>query len=172
MRNNLQQPIYIKLEQSSLLMGLISIVSIVSCLIILNIPIEIWVQVLLLILIVVTSTYFVLRDALRLLPWSWQTMQVNSGGELMLTNKRGLQFKPALAASCFIHEYLIILNFSRDGFKLALAPVILLNLNLNLNLSLNQVNFNQDAIRQLRVWLRWFKHHNVLKTQQPEITIG
>ena len=93
-----------------------------------------------------------LRDALLLLPWSWQKLEVNNKGELSISNKRGQQFQPALAASTFIHAACSLLNFQRSecklgGFKLALPPVILF------------VHAdNRDELRRLRVWLRWFKH--------------
>jgi hypothetical protein len=148
MRPVLLHTIHINLLPSNLLLGLIGTVSIVSCLILINLPIALYIKLVIIALILASSTYFILRDALLMLPHSWKTLEVDSKGALTMTNNRGQQFQPILAANSFIHEACTILNFKSSGFKLALAPVILFP-----NLQ------NADALRQLRVWLHWFKHH-------------
>jgi len=148
MRPVLLHTIHINLLPSNLLLGLIGTVSIVSCLILINLPIALYIKLVIIALILASSTYFILRDALLMLPHSWKTLEVDSKGALTMTNNRGQQFQPILAANSFIHEACTILNFKSSGFKLALAPVILFP-----NIQ------NADALRQLRVWLRWFKHH-------------
>jgi hypothetical protein len=132
---------------SNLISGLLGIVSIICCLIILSLPVSITIKASIIGLIIASSIYFILRDALLLLPWSWQSIEVNCRGELSMTNKRGHKFQPALASNCFIQANLIILNFKRKEFKFALPPVILFA-----NVE------NTDELRRLRIWLRWFKH--------------
>lgn len=149
------QRIYIKLMPSSLLLGLLSIVSIACCAILLSLPISLNIKLVIIALILVSSTYFILRDALLLLPWSWQIVEVNNKGELTITDKRSQKFQPTLGSSSFIHAACTILNFKSHGFKyggfkLALPAVILFT---NAN--------NQDELRRLRVWLRWFKHDKI-----------
>jgi hypothetical protein len=78
-------------------------------------------------------------------------LEVNTKGELTIINRYGLQFQPALAPSTFIHAACKVLNFKNKGLKLALPPLILIA---NAN--------NQDELRRLRVWLRWFKHQEDL----------
>jgi hypothetical protein len=141
------QPIYIKLLPSRLLLGLLLAISIVACSIIVSLPVALYMKILIIALILLTSAYFIMRDALLMLPWSWKTIDVDSKGELTMTNKRGQQFQPVLASSSFIHGACTILNFNRNGFKLALLPVILMT---------NAESENE--LRRLRVWLRWFKH--------------
>lgn len=99
------------------------------------------------VLVVASSAYFILRDAWLRLPWSWKALTVNSKGQLLVTNQRGQQFLPDLAETTFIQPNVVILNFKRTGFKLALPPLLVLT---------NQQN--ADQLRRLRVWLRWFKH--------------
>ena len=147
MRAALLQPIYIKLMPSSLLLGLLGIVSITCCAILLSLPVPLYIKLVIITLILASSAYFILRDALLLLPWSWQTVEVDNKGELTITDKRNQKFQPTLAASSFIHEACTILNFKRNGFKLV-SPAVILFANAN----------NQDELRRLRVWLRWFKH--------------
>ena len=151
MRAVLLQPIYIKLMPSNLLLGLLGIVSIACCAILLNLPIPLYIKLVIIALILASSTYFILRDALLLLPWSWQSVDVNSKGELTITNKHGQQFQPTLAPSSFIHAACTILNFKRKGLKPALLPVILMT-----------SAENENELRRLRVWLRWFKHQDDL----------
>ena len=143
------QPIHIKLLPSKLLLGLLLAISIVACAIIVSLPIAMFFKLLIIALILVSSAYFILRDALLMLPWSWKTIDVDNKGGLKITNKRGQVFQPTLAASSFIHAACTILNFKRERIKFALTPVILMA---------NAESENE--LRRLRVWLRWFKHHD------------
>ena len=155
MRAILPKAIQIKLTPSYLLLGLLGGVSIACCAIILLQPMVLAIKLLIIALIVLSSAYFMLRDALLLLPWSWQKLEVNNKGELSISNRRGQRFQPALAASTFTHAACSLLNFKHPefkygGFRLALPPVILFE----------HAN-NRDELRRLRVWLRWFKHLEV-----------
>ena len=146
------QIIHIQLTPSYLLLGLLSGVSIACCWIVLQQAISMDIKLVIIALIVVSSAYYIVRDALLLLPWSWKMVEVDHKGELTIINQRGQQFQPALAASCFIHEACTILNFKGHGFKynsfkIGLLPVILFS-----------SSKNENELRRLRVWLRWFKH--------------
>ncbi|MBC7755329.1 MAG: hypothetical protein H7Z20_01555 [Bdellovibrio sp.] len=142
----LPQAIQIKLMTTQLLLWMISGVSIACSAIILLQPIALVFKLGIIALILLSSAYYIARDALLLLPWSWQTLEVNTKGELTISNKRGQQFQPALASSTFIHAAGTLLNVKGNGLKLALPPIILMT---NAN--------NRDELRRLRVWLRWFK---------------
>jgi hypothetical protein len=144
MRPILHQAIHLQLKPSRLMLGLLSLISIICFWILLALPIAAVIKFTGMLLIVTSSIYFILRDALLLLPWSWQDLEVDSKGMLSLTNQRGQQFQPILDATTFIHFKLIILNFKRSGLRL--LPLILL-----------ADQSNADDVRRLRVWLRWFK---------------
>ena len=155
MRHDLLQAIHIKLKPSKLLLGLLLTISIVACVIIVSLPIALFLKLVIIALILLTSAYFILRDVLLWLPNSWKTIDVDNKGELTMTNKSGKQFQPTLAASSFIHAACTILNFKGhgfkyDSFKFAL-PAVILFANAN----------NQHELRRLRVWLRWFKHDKI-----------
>ena len=150
MRAILQQAIHIKLLPSKLLLGLLLAISIVACAIMISLPISAYIKVVIIALILASSAYFILRDTLLLLPWSWQSVDVNSKGALTITNKQGQQFQPTLAPSTFIHAACTILNFKRKGFKFV-SPAVIFFANAN----------NQHELRRLRVWLRWFKHDKI-----------
>jgi len=163
MKPVLQQTIQIKLTPPYLILGLLTSVSIACCAIVLLQPIALAIKLVIIALIVLSDVYYILRDALLLLPWSWQKLEVNHKGELIISNRRGQQFQPALDSNTLIHAACSILNFKRfefknGGLRLALPPVILLT-----NAE------NADELRKLRVWLRWFKHekpHNQQDSQE------
>ena len=154
----MMQAIYIKLMPSKLLLGLLLAISIVACSIVISLPIALYLKLVIMALILLSSTYFILRDALLRLPNSWKTLEVDSKGELTITNKRGQQFQPQLASISFIHAACTVLNFKRNGFKLALAPVVLMT-----NVE------NADELRQLRVWLRWGRPSKPAKQGQGDL---
>jgi hypothetical protein len=68
------------LKSSKLLLGLIASISIVACFILLYLPIQFLIKLLAIAIIITTSFYFSLRDALLVLPWSWQFIEVDSKG--------------------------------------------------------------------------------------------
>jgi hypothetical protein len=147
MRSTLTQPIYIKLLPSRLMLGLIVSVSIISCMILMYLPITNAIKLSIILIVLASSTYCILRDAMLFLPWSWQALEVDSKGQLKILNQRGEEFQPALAASSFVHAKLTILNFKSEQFKWTLPPLILLTSTQNAN-----------ELRMLRVWLRWNRH--------------
>ena len=151
MKPILQQPIHVKLERSSLMLGLLVFISMACCLILIVLTIPAILQFGTILLIIISSAYYILRDALLLLPASWRELEVNAKGQLRLKNKRGQQFEPMLASSTFIHAKVTVLNFKRNGYALALPPVILLS-----------SEENENELRRLRVWLRWGKSNESL----------
>lgn len=132
-------------------MGLLVFISMVCCLILIVLPLPALLQFGTILLIMLSSGYYILRDALLLLPVSWQALEVNAKGQFRLLNKRGQQLEPALANNTFIHARVTVLNFKRNGFWLALPPVILFT-----------STENENELRRLRVWLRWGKPNALL----------
>jgi hypothetical protein len=149
MKARLNQAIEITLRPSLLLLGLLVGIAILSCVILTILPMSFAIKLLLMMIIVFSTLYFILRDGLLALPWSWQQVQVSSLGELRLINQQGQQFKPSLQASTFIHPQLVILNTKtrnpKKWFNFSLPPVIVFP-------------SNDQQHRQLRVWLKWWKH--------------
>jgi len=160
MKPILSKSIVIQLAPSPLLLGLLLLVATASAMIILFVPIMLAIKCAVFVLIIASTAYFIARDALLMLSWSWQTIEVDVKGELKLTNKKQKVFKPQIAATSFTHQYLTILNFKRNGLKLALPPILLLP-----NFSGKEKYGKDDGesadnyeLRRLRVWIRLFKH--------------
>jgi hypothetical protein len=154
MKPILHQAIRIHLKPSHLMWVLQSLISIISCWILVVLPIALVIKLVMISLVIASSLYFILRDTLQVLPWSWQVLEVNNKGQLSLINRCGQQFQPALAESTFIHAHLTIINFKRKDICLGLPPVILPATLANKDLE------SEDQIRRLRVWLRWAKDHH------------
>ena len=89
MKPILLQSIHIELSRSNLIFGLLSDISIACCLILFNLPIPLYVTLATIVLIIISTLYFILRDALLMLPWSWQMLHVDTNGKLTITNQRG-----------------------------------------------------------------------------------
>lgn len=161
MKPILHQAIRIQFKPSVLILGLLSLISIISCWILLALPIVPMLKFVGIMLVLTSSIYFILRDALLMLPWSWQVLELDTQGHLTLVDRRDQKFQPTLAENSFIHPMLTILNFKRAGAKLALPPVIFLF-----------TQANKDDLRRLRVWLRWAKHDKSLHQEDLAATEG
>ena len=166
-KNKLNQTIRITLKPSLLLLGLLSGISLLSGVAVAVLPITFLLKCLMVVPIVCSTFYYILRDALLLLPWSWQRLEVNSGGELRLTNSRGQQFAPMLDATTYIHPWLVIINLKkpiegRGLLKMRLPSVVLF-------LDALYTEPASEQHRQLRVWLRWWKHDSLDESSDATI---
>lgn len=158
MKPILNQSIHIELKPSALILSLLSLISIVCSWILLALPIAPTIKLVLIAWVNGSSLYFILRDGLQMLPWSWQGLELDTKGQLTMTNQRGQQHQPLLSESTFIHAKVTILNFKREGIGFGLPPLILFA---------NQAN--TEEVRRLRVWLRWAKHQGLqYQHQQPQ----
>ncbi len=155
MKTLFTKPIVIQLLPSLLLLGLLLAVATASCAILLSISMHLMLKLSMLALVIASSAYFIARDALLVLPWSWHSVEVDTKGLLTLINKRQQRFSPQLASSTFVHEYCVILNFKYPLLSWPTAPVLLFN----------QMD-NADALRRLRVWLRVHENKKFRSTHQ------
>lgn len=147
------------MHPSSLLLGLLLAVATISSLILFALPIILKFKLALLAVIDLSSAYFIARDALLILPWSWQALEVDTKGLLTLVNKRQQSFKRHLETSSFVHEHCVILNPINHGFIMTIQPV----------LNFSNVD-NPDALRRLRVWLRLYKNKRAKETY-PQLNL-
>ena len=86
MKPILLQSIHFKLRRSNLMLGLLSGISIACCLILFNLPLPFYVTLATIALTIISTYYLILRDALLMLPWSWQMLDVDTKGKLTITN--------------------------------------------------------------------------------------
>ncbi len=166
MRALFTKPIVIHLYPSLLLLGLLFVVATLSSVILFTLPIGLAFKIAIFALIVLTSAYYIARDAMLILPWSWKSVIVDTKGMLTIINNRNHRFKRHLEISSFVHEQCVILNLQNEGFSFALHSVLLLN---NVD--------NPEALRRLRVWLRLYKNKRAKETypqldEQPTTQIS
>ncbi len=147
MKTIFAKSIVIQLSPSPLLLALLLAVATISSLIVLSLSMLLSIKLILFGFILLSSAYFIARDALLALPWSWRIVEVDTKGVLTLVNKRQQRIQAQLAPTTFVHEYCVILNLKNQGMHWALPPVLLFN---NVD--------NADALRRLRVWLRLFEN--------------
>ena len=166
MRALFTKPIVIHLYPSLLLLGLLFVVATQSSLILFTLPIGLAFKIAIFALIVLTSAYYIARDAMLILPWSWKSVIVDTKGMLTIINNRNHRFKRHLEISSIVHDQCVILNLQNEGFSFALHSVLLLN---NVD--------NPEALRRLRVWLLLYKNKRAKETypqldEQPTTQIS
>lgn len=113
-------------------------------------------------LVIIATIYYVMRDVLLCLPYSWHQVLLSHHGKLTLINRSGVAFTPVLAASTVNHPWLTVLNFKRStrlGWHGALM------------LSPSQVD-DIDQFRRLRVWLKWSNYGATLEDEADEVDLA
>lgn len=148
MRNQTTPSIAIALKPSYLILGLYAMVSIVSLLSLAWLPIATTIKLALMACVIISGLYVIIRDALLMLPWSWQHVAVDGKGNVSLTTRRRQTLAINLAPSTLNHAQLVVLNFKRAGRLFGFQRAVYLT---------DSRVENPDQLRQLRVWLRWRK---------------
>ncbi len=168
------QPISFNLKPSYLyayslvLIGLLSILSFSFS------PIHLLLKIIWGILITFATVLYVLRDALRRLPSTWQQVQVDSKGELVLISNNGKRFKAIVKSSSYVSTYLTIILFEKLSIVEEVAEkhqftasnkLMVWIKSLITKLFMQKIpivilskNANVDDIRRLKVWLLWWVH--------------
>lgn len=166
------KPISLVLQPSYILTGLLMAMSLLSCISILFAPIPLFLQTILGVLIAFATAFFIGLEALLLLPQSWRRVEVSAKGELTLTKANGERLNVRVKSSSYIVSYLVILHV--DGLKPTENTESINKVNLYtknwlyrlVDVTLSSSSYvillpdsiSQHGFRQLRVWLRWWRH--------------
>jgi toxin CptA len=140
------KPIELALHPSYRLAALLAGFSLGTCVIVVCMPMTTGLKFIICVAVVLAAIYFIAQDVLLCLPWSLLRLDLNSKGELKVTDGRGVKIAVAVLPSSFVAAYLTVLNLKLEG---------------NIwcrNLILTPDRADRDAFRRLRVWLRW--HHD------------
>ncbi len=97
-------------------------------------------------LMIIAAIYYVMRDVLLCLPWSWHQVLLSSHGQLSLLNRRLELCEPVLAASSVNHPLLTVLHFNRSSLRFGWQCTLML---------MPWQITDADQFRRLRVWLKW-----------------
>ena len=124
-------------------------------------PIPFSLSAFLLLLIMVSTSYFVMLDGLLSLPRSWKLLRINMAGECHLTQKNDESFVVHIMPDSFVSAYLTVLRVVPEDYRW-------FNVWQNRYILLLQDNIDAESFRQLRVYLRWHinsvNHHSNLQS--------
>lgn len=96
------------------------------------------------------AAYFIAKDALLSLPWSYVALSIDSKNQLQLLRKDGVRLDVFVLPSTTVTAFLTVLN---GQVKL---PTLLQQF-FTLNVMILPDTLNAEDYRQLRIWLRWAK---------------
>lgn len=137
------KPIQLVLLPSYWLAAILTVAAIGACIIVAVMPMLTSLKLIICIFAALSAIYFIAQDVLLILPWSLTVLDVNSRSELTVTDRRGQQAKVEVMPSSFVTAYLTVLNLRLNArFR-------------QRSLILTPSRIDQEAFRQLRVWLRW-----------------
>ncbi|MDI1361448.1 MAG: hypothetical protein PSU72_05220 [Methylotenera sp.] len=114
-------------------------------------PIPFSLSVTLLLLMLVSTSYFVMLDGLLSLPRSWKLLRVNMAGECHLKQKNDENFVVHIMPDSFVSAYLTVLHIVPEEYRWFKVWQ-------NRYILLLQDNIDAESFRQLRVYLRWHKN--------------
>jgi len=111
--------------------------------VLLFLPLLMLIKALFLVLILVSTIYLVLRDALLALPHSFQRLILNSKNEIILEQKNGKQLVCRVLPDSVVFDGFTVLRLKLKGDWLPRSLILLSN------------SADADVFRRWRVWLRW-----------------
>jgi len=131
------------LKPSRQLLALLVLAGASASLIVMIMPLGLWVKLIGSFVIATSTAYFVARDALLVLPWSWQGIDLNGKGELFFFTQDGAKRKARVETTSFVAAYMTLLNITLETSRWRRHAVILTD------------SAHSEEFRKFRVWLRW-----------------
>ncbi|HNZ56283.1 MAG TPA: hypothetical protein PKL58_02870 [Methylophilaceae bacterium] len=101
-------------------------------------------------LIMLATIYFIAKNALLSLPWSYVGLSVDSKNQLQLLRKDGVRLDVLVLPSTTVTAFLTVLNVQ------AKSPTLLQKI-MTFKVLILPDMLNAEDYRQLRIWLRWAK---------------
>ncbi|MBA3695677.1 MAG: hypothetical protein H0W85_02665 [Methylotenera sp.] len=142
------KPIQVDFKPSVIFMGLLILATLAACMAIILMPIAWQIKLLVLLVVVVFSSYTILYHGLLRMPGSIVSLSVNVKNELHLLRKDGKQLLVDVASNTTVTPYLVVLNYHhKSSSKLAF----------NSSIIVMPDNADSESMRAMRVWLRWGK---------------
>lgn len=149
------------LQPSRLLLGYLGLISILAVLCI-WIYFSAWLALLWSALVLGLTQYFVRQKALLSLRQSWLRVHVDVFGQITVQNHAQQRYKVGMADASVVHPMLLVLHLKHEEPMPWRERLINRLLQHNVLLILpDQVD--ADALRKLRVWLRWGKSVKVIE---------
>lgn len=137
------KPLVVDLRPSYYLVSILLIASVLAMIALCILPLAWGWKLVGVAVIAVACVYHLWRDALRLHPRSWTRLEVSRDNALLLTRRSGEQIRVQVLPITVVTAYCVVLNVRLPGKLFAQSTVLLAD------------SADQDALRQLRVWLSW-----------------
>ena len=137
------KPLHVVLKPSRQLLAALVFACVSAIFIVMSVPLAFWIKFAGSLVIVSSTAYFVARDALLALPWSWQGIELNGKGELFFIAKNGARSNAKVEATSFVAAYMALLNIRLEDSRWRRHAVILTD------------SADREEFRKFRVWLRW-----------------
>ncbi len=137
------KPLHMVLKPSRQLFAALVLAGVSATLIVMSMPLVLWIKLIGCFVIVTGTAYFVARDALLVLPWSWQGIELNAKGELFFFTQDGAKRKARVEITSFVAAYMTLLNITLEASRWGRHAVILTD------------SADSEEFRKFRVWLRW-----------------
>jgi hypothetical protein len=152
------KPVEMVLRPAFKLAYLLMVISVMACLVLLFLPLAIFLKIILVLSVLMSAAYFILRDVLLALPHSWQSLSLTSRDEIMLTQKNGKTFMCSVLPDSVVFSYCSVLRLKLKGCFWARSLVLV------------EEGAEPEIFRRWRVWFRWGKH-SALKMVDDDSTL-
>jgi toxin CptA len=136
------RPIQLVLKPSYLLAIILASAGLGAIAILASVPLPLIARVFLIFAVVAATVYHIM-NILLWLPWSLDKLELNGKGELHVSRRDGKTQAVHILPSSFVMPYLTILNLAIRGTKWHRSMLVMPD------------RVENEAFRQLRVWLRW-----------------
>ena len=147
------KPIQLNFKPSMIFSALFTLMGVAACCIVMLLAIPSQIKLILMLMIIMSAVYAVLKHGLLSLPSSYITLKVNSKNQLQLIRKDGKTLDVKVEKDSTVTPYLTVLNSRVEdaswlqglfGHALIIFPDAI----------------HAESSRQLRVWLRWSNQRN------------
>ena len=150
------KPIRLMLRPSSLLAALLATVILGACLIVLCMPAHLMLRLGACLLIITAGAYAMMQHAWLSLPTSCRGLELNAKGELQLLLNDGKSLAVTISPVSYINASVTILNVLDSRHR-------------RFSVILTADRVEAESFRQLRVWLRWGRHHWQVEAQPKDV---
>lgn len=144
------KPIQVDFKPSVVFIFLFILASLAACVLLVLMPLTWQIKSLLVLVVVIFSSYTILYHGLLCLPASIVSLTVNIKNELHLVRKDGQHLQATVAGNTTVTPYLTVLNY-RLHHSMRRKQIF------NHSLIILPDSAEVETLRQLRVWLRWGK---------------
>ncbi len=110
-------------------------------------PVPVGIRVLLVLAVLLSMGYAIAHQALRRMPWSIDALEVGADNVLRVHLRRDGWREAQVLDSSYVTPWLVVVHLRLEGARL-MQPVTIIG-----------DMADRDALRRLRVWMKWGRAH-------------